>query len=161
MDRNSGAPRERLPAIPPRTRERLFAVLREHPGGLTVAQLGALLALKPNAMRNHLAAPSGLGSVAADRSPPRGGGRSPARFRLAGDDKTGHADRMLSRPLLQALGGIRASEAERSVLNSKPARYSGASLDDTLSSLGFACLDISSRSQRGAGHRTIELRACP
>jgi predicted ArsR family transcriptional regulator len=149
------------PAVPLRTRERLLAALRENPGGLTVAQLAALLGLKPNAMRKHLAALSALGSVAADRPPPRGAGRPPARFRLAGEDKTGHADRLLSRLFLQALGDVDASEAEQIALNSKPPRSRAASLDDTLSSLGFAPVDISSASQRAAGNRTIELRACP
>jgi predicted ArsR family transcriptional regulator len=147
--------------IPVRTRERLLAALREHPGGLTVAQLAALLGLKPNAVRKHLAALAAMGSVSMARPPPNGVGRPPARFRLAGEDKTGHADRMLSRLLLQALGDVGATEAEQIALNSEPARSGEVSLDATLSSLGFAPADISSRSQRAAGDRTIELRACP
>lgn len=160
MDRNFGDSRLPSASPPPRTRDRVLATLREHPAGLTIAELATILGFKPNAMRKQLVALSALGSVAADRAAPRVVGRPPARFRLAGDDTTGHADRMLSRLLLRTLGDVDANEAERIALQSQPARP-GAALDDTRGSLGFAPVDITSASQRAAGGRTIELRACP
>jgi predicted ArsR family transcriptional regulator len=144
-----------------RTRERLVSVLREYPEGQTVAELADILGLKQNAVRKHLAVLSGQGLVAAARVPPSAVGRPPARFRLAGPDASGHADRVLSTLLLDALGGIDARAAERVAFKSKPTRPGAPSLEGTLSSLGFAPADITPASQRAEGGRTIELRACP
>lgn len=144
-----------------RTRERLVRVLREYPEGQTVSELADILGLKQNAVRKHLAVLSEQGLVAAARVPPSAVGRPPARFRLADPDASGHAHRMLSTLLLDALGGIDASAAERVAFNSKPTRPGAPSLDGTLSSLGFAPADITPASQRAEGGRTIELRACP
>ena len=161
MERNSETTPDPSEHPVRRTRNRLVSVLREYPEGQTVAELAGLLGLKQNAVRKHLAALSEQGLVAAARVPPSAVGRPPTRFRLADPDTPGHADRMLSTLLLDALGDIDASAAERVAFNSRPTRPGAPSLEGTLSSLGFAPADITPASQRAEGGRTIELRACP
>ncbi len=146
---------------PTRTRDQLVAMLREHAGGLTIAELAGLLGLKHNGVRKHLVALSALGSVAAERLSPTSAGRPPTRFRIAGEPTSEFADRTLSRLLLQALGDVDAREAERIAFNSHGTPAGATTLDNTLSSLGFAPVDVTSASERNAGGRTIELRACP
>jgi predicted ArsR family transcriptional regulator len=161
MERNSGTISD-PPEQPVRpTRDRLVSILRAFPEGRTVAELASILGLQQNGVRKHLVVLSQRGLVAAARVPPSTVGRPPTRFRLADPDTRGHADRMLSTLLLDALGDIDPSAAERVAFNSKPTRPGAPSLDGTLSSLGFAPADITPASQRAEGGRTIELRACP
>ena len=140
-----------------RTRDRVLSTLSEHAPGLTIAELAALLGLKPNAVRKHLVALANAGVISAERQPPFAAGRPPTRYRVAPSRATGHADRMLSRLLLKAVGGVDQHEAEQIAFDTRPARM----LEDTLGSLGFSPTDVTSAAERDAGRRTIELRACP
>ncbi|MEO9176343.1 MAG: helix-turn-helix domain-containing protein [Gaiellales bacterium] len=161
MEHNSQSTEPLGKPAPTRTRDQLVDILREHPGGLTIAELARALGLKHNAVRKHLVALAALGSVAAERVSPTAVGRPPTRFRITGEDGSELADRTLSRLLLQALGNVDASEAERIAFNSNRTQSGATTLDDTLGSLGFAPADVTSASERDAGGRTIELRACP
>lgn len=142
---------------PPRTRDRVLATFCEHPSGLTIAELAAVLGLKHNAVRKHLVALAKAGSIAAERLPPMSVGRPATRYRIVPSATPGYADRTLSRMLLQAVGGVDVSQAERIAFEMHPAQP----LEDTLSALGFAPADVTSAAERDAGRRTIELRACP
>ena len=59
--------------------------------------------------------------------------------------------------LLRAIENVDVKEAERIAFESGPSQK----LEDMLGSLGFAPAEISSRAEKRAGLRTIELRACP
>jgi predicted ArsR family transcriptional regulator len=161
MDQNP--PLSHSASVPPpvRTRERVVAVLREHPRGLTIGELTGLVELKPNAVRKHLVALAAAGAVTAERLSPAAAGRPPTRYHLVEAHPNLLADRVLARLLLEALGDVGASAAEQIALDSPLLKSRGSTLDDTLSVLGFAPADVTPAAQRRAGGRTLELRACP
>lgn len=145
------------PRRSPRTRERVLELLQEHPSGLTPAELAAALGLKHNGVRKHLAVLTGAGRVAAERRPSSAVGRPSTVYRIVGDAVPGYPHRMLSRMLLRAVEHVDARDAERIAFESGPSQR----LEDMLGSLGFAPAETTSLSDRRAGLRTIELKACP
>jgi predicted ArsR family transcriptional regulator len=161
MDQNSPSPHLEADSPPARTRERVIAVLREHPRGLTIGELTGLVGLKQNAVRKHLVALAAAGSVTAERLSPSAVGRPPARYRLVEANPNVLADRVLARLLLAASGGVGEGAAEQIALDSSLVRSRTSTLDDTLSVLGFAPADVTPAAKRRVGGRTIELRACP
>jgi predicted ArsR family transcriptional regulator len=140
-----------------RTRERVVALLRERPSGLTITELAAALGLKPNAVRKHLVALAQAGQVTAERLRPASVGRPATRYRAVDATAGDHAHRALARVLLKAVAGLDAREIERLASLAGHPR----ALEGTLGSLGFAPADVSSASQAAAGYKAIELRACP
>ena len=135
----------------------MVALLRERPSGLTIAELAAALALKPNAVRKHLVALAQAGHVTAERLRPASVGRPATRYRAVDPSAGDHAHRALAHVLLKAMAGVDTREIERLALVAGHPR----ALEETLGSLGFAPADVSSAAQAAAGYKTIELRACP
>jgi predicted ArsR family transcriptional regulator len=146
---------------PRRSRDRVVAILGEHPHGLTIGELTRLLGLKPNAVRKHLVALAEGGSVTSARVSPTTVGRPPTRYRLVDAPPNALADRTLARLLLEAARDVDARTAEQVAFESTLVRFPGSTLDDTLAVLGFAPADVTTAGQRRAGERTIVLRACP
>jgi predicted ArsR family transcriptional regulator len=140
-----------------RTRERVVALLRERPSGLTIAELAAALDLKPNAVRKHLVALAQAGQVTAERLRPASVGRPATRYRAVDATSGDHAHRALAHVLLKAVGRLDAGEIEHAAFLAGHPR----ALEETLASLGFAPANVSSASQAAAGYKAIELRACP
>jgi predicted ArsR family transcriptional regulator len=142
------------------TRERVLALLRGRPSGMTVGELSSALELKHNGVRKHLATLTRHGLFSAERVGAPGIGRPPTRYRIAGRAEPGYAERALARLLLSAAAGVEPREAEQIAFESTQT-FPGATIDDTLGALGFAPTDVTREPQRRAGGRTIELRACP
>jgi predicted ArsR family transcriptional regulator len=157
MENNPDLEDSAAAARPSRTRERILELLQEHPGGLTAAELASALGLKHNGVRKHLAVLAGAGRVAAERRSSGSVGRPSTIYRATGEAVPGYPHRMLSRMLLRAVEDVGAAEAERIAFESAPPQR----LEDMLGSLGFAPTETTSRAERRAGRRTIELRACP
>lgn len=157
----------RQPEQAPPTRRAIVEALAASPTGMTAAEIGRALGLHPNAIRKHLRALSGDGSVGAERELSGRPGRPAIRYRAAGERREAAATRRLARLLVELVGqiGPDASQVEehgRRQASRLAATEDGRSaLLDLLTTMGFSPHETTPARGSRAGVLEVTLGHCP
>jgi predicted ArsR family transcriptional regulator len=149
------------------TRRSIVELLERSLSGMTAGELADALGVRPNAIRKHLRALVGDGTVGARREATGHRGRPAVRYRAAGPRREAVATARLARMLVELVAEIGPDEARIEEFGRRQAALLAVSGDgraallDLLTALGFSPRETTGAAGARSGRLELVLGHCP
>ena len=149
------------------TRRQIVERLERSAAEMTAGELASALGVRPNAVRKHLRALVGDGTVGARREATGRRGRPAVRYRAAGPRREAAATARLARMLVELVAESGLDEARVEEFGRRQAAVLAepgdgrAALLDLLTTLGFSPRETTAAAGARAGRLEVVLGHCP